>query len=98
MAGNNSFSATLYGEASSYDGKNGGWLVANQYPGPVYESFPVVGTRVIGISPAQTLTSGASTITVNSIIEILPTGLATQGWTKQYFCDATVATLQTARD
>lgn len=95
---NNSFIATLYGEVTTYDAKNGFWqLSGNGYPSPVYRSFPVVDTQVIGISPAQVVQTAFGTVTANSIIEIFPTGLATPGFTRKYLCDATVATLNTAR-
>lgn len=95
---NNQFAATRYGEVTTFDGKNGGWqLQGNGYAGPVYDSWPVVGTRVIGVSPAQTITTLFGTVTVNSIIEVFPMGLTVPGFTKKYICDATVATLATAR-
>ena len=95
---NNAFSFTAYAEVQTYDGKNGGWQISgNGYPNPVYRSDPVVGTRVIGISPAQVVQTAFGTVTANSIIEIFPTGLSTPGFTRKYLCDATEATLQTAR-
>jgi len=95
---NNAFLGTRYGEVSTFDSKNGGWqLLGNGYPGPVYDSWPVVGTRVIGVSPAQVVQTLFGNVTVNSIIEVFPMGLTVPGFSKKYICDATVATLNTAR-
>ena len=95
---NNAFLATLYAEVQTFDAKNGGWVIyGNGYAQPVYRSFPVAEVQVIGISPAQVVATAFGNVTANSIIEIFPTGLSTPGFTKKYLCDATVATLNTAR-
>lgn len=95
---NNAFLASLYGEVTTYDKLNGGWQVGTLYNGAAYRSLPVVGTQVIAISPAQVFTSpSGATITANSIIEIFPQGLAIPGFSRKFLCDATVATLNTAR-
>src|SRR6185503_896318 len=94
---NNAFSFTAYGEATTYDAKNGGWQVGTQYQGASYLNFPVVGIKVTAISPAMTLKIGGSSVTINSIVEVFPTGLVTPGFTRKYLSDATIATLATAR-
>lgn len=95
---NNQFSFTSYAEVQTYDAKAGGpQIYGNGFSGPVYKSFPVVGTSVTGLSPAVVITTAWGQVTANSIVEIFPTGLATPGFTKKYLCDATEATLATAR-
>lgn len=95
---NNQFSFTSYAEVQTYDTKNGGPVIyGNGYSGPVYKSLPVVGTVVTGLSPAVVVTTQWGSVTANSIVEILPGGLATPGFTRKYLCDATEATLATAR-
>lgn len=95
---NNAFSFTGYAEVTTFDAKNGGWQInGNGYAGPVYQSLPVAGTRVIGISPAQVVATAFGSVTANSIVEILPTGLGVPGFTRKYLCDATEAALNTAR-
>lgn len=95
---NNAFLGTRYGEVSTYDAKNGGWqLMGNGYSGPVYDSWPVVGTHIIGVSPAQTVITAFGSVTVNSIIEVFPMGLTVPGFTKKYISDATVSALNTLR-
>jgi len=92
------FSATLYGEVSTYDALNGGYqLIGNGYNGPTYRSFPTAGTQVIGISPGVVFQTKFGTVTANSIIEIIPPALQPLGFSKKYLCDATEATLNTAR-
>ncbi len=78
-----------YGEATVNDVKNGGWQ-GFAYSSGVVKSIPVVGTVFTAISPAQTI----GNFTVNSIVEVLPTGLNLHG--RKYFCDATASTLNTA--
>jgi len=90
---NNAFSFTGYALASTYDAKNGGYQIASLFSGPVYYNLPVVGTSVKGI-PAQVLKTG---ITANAIVEILPNGLVTPGFTTKILTDSTVAALATAR-
>jgi len=96
--GQSSFSFTAYGEVSTYDGKNGGWqLVGNGYTAASYQSWPVAGTRVIGISPGVVFNTGFGTVTANSIVEILPPALQPIGFTKKYLCDSTEAQLAALR-
>ena len=95
---NNQFAATTYGKVLVTDNKNGGiQLAGNGFIGPKYESFPVVGTKVIGVSPAVVMTTAFGSVTVNSIIEVYPSGLTLPAKPEQFICDATVATLATAR-
>lgn len=95
---NNQFAVTLYGRVSTTDNKNGGiLLVGNGFSVPRYESLPVVGTKVTGVSPAVVMTTAFGSVTVNSIIEVYPAGLTLPAKPDQFICDATVATLATAR-
>jgi len=96
--GQNAFTWTNYGPVSTYDAKNGGYqLVGNGYATPQYRSDPVSQTRVIGISPAQVYKTAFGTVTANSIVEIVPTGLSTPGFTQRYLCDSTEAALNALR-
>jgi hypothetical protein len=92
---NNSFLATLYGEVAYTDGSTIG-LYGNGFGGPVYESLPVVGTRVSSV-PYQAIQTLWGTVYVNSLVEVFPMGLQIPAKVKRYICDATVATLNTAR-
>lgn len=78
-----------YGDATVNDSKNGGWQ-GFAYSSGVFESIPVIGTVFHSVSPAQTI----GNFTINSIVEILPTGLNLYG--KKYFCDSTASVLNTA--
>jgi hypothetical protein len=93
---NNHFLATLYGEVQTFDGINGPIVIyGNGYPTPLYRSFPSTGVEIKGVSPAQVLTTAFGTVNVNSIVEVLPTGLANTGKKIRYVSDATVAALNT---
>lgn len=78
-----------YGDATTNDPKNGGWQ-GYSYTSGVFKSIPVEGTVFTAVSPAQNIGG----FTINSIVEVLPTGLNVHG--KKYFCDATASTLNTA--
>jgi hypothetical protein len=71
----NMISATIYGNAGAYDGLNGQWQTAQLYRNPSYQAFPKNGIRLYALSPAQVTTNAGVSVTLNSIIEILPTGL-----------------------
>lgn len=72
----NSFvTATIYGVTTTYDGLNGQWQTPSLYKNPSYQAFPKYGIRFYALSPAQTVTNQGVSVTLNSIIEILPTGL-----------------------
>jgi hypothetical protein len=92
---NNSFLATLYAEVAYTDGATIG-IYGNGYAGPVYESLPVVGTKVSGV-PYQAIQTLWGTVYVNSLVEVFPMGLQIPAKTKRYICDATVVNLNTAR-
>lgn len=95
---NNQFAVTLYGKVLVTDNKNGGiQLAGNGFSNPRYESLPVVGTKVTGVSPAVVITTEWGAVTVNSLIEVYPAGLTLPAKPEQFICDATVATLATAR-
>jgi hypothetical protein len=96
--GQSSFSFTGYGEVSTFDGKNGGWqLVGNGYANPSYQSLPVAGTRVVGISPGVVFGTAFGQVTANSIVEIIPPALQPIGFSKKYLCDSTEAQLAALR-
>jgi hypothetical protein len=78
-----------YGEASVYDGKQGGWQ-GTSYTNPAYVSDPTDLCEFIGVSPAITI----GPWTINAIVKVLPTGLNQKA--RRFFTDATVATLNTA--
>lgn len=93
------FSFTAYAEVQTYDAKNNGWQTyGNGYSGPAYRSEPVVATRVIGISPAQVVVTAWGSVTANSVVEIIPAGLALPGFSRKFLCDQTEAQLNTARN
>lgn len=73
----NSFvTATIYGTAQAFDAINGGWQVGALYRGPSYQAFPKNGVKFFTISPSFAVTNAIGvSVTLNSIIEILPTGL-----------------------
>src|ERR1700743_3191737 len=94
-----SFLCTLYGQVSYTDNLNGGiGIYGNGFNGPSYQSLTVAGTKVTGISPAQVIQTKFGTVTVNSLVEVLPTGLTIPAKPVRYICDATVAALNTLRN
>lgn len=96
---NNAWSFTNYGEVAVVDNLNGGIsLYGNGYANPSYESLPVAGTKVTGISPAQVIATKWGSVTVNSLVEVYPTGLVLPAKVRRFICDATEATLNTARN
>jgi len=87
MAGNNHFLTQIYGvaypeNASVINPVNGAMGIAN--------SFPSAGYRAFGLTTATTILG----VTVNSVIESVPTGLNTKSL-KFYSVDS-VATINTA--
>lgn len=96
--GQNSFTFTNYGEVAVVDNLTGGiQLYGNGYASPSYESLPVSITKVTGISPAQVIGTKWGSVTVNSLVEVYPMGLALPAKPKRYICDATEATLAALR-
>ena len=95
---NNAFLFTNYGEVAVVDNLNGGIsLYGNGYSNPIQESLPVVGTKVTSISPAQVIATKWGNVTVNSLVEVYPSGLVLPAKVRRFICDATVAALNTAR-
>src|ERR1700743_1671714 len=96
---NSSFSFTTYGKVATYDAKNGGWqLLGNGYGAPSYQNLPVAGTKVVAVSPAVVMTTAFGSVTVNSIVEIYPTGLKIPATTPERFvCSDLFSALVTAR-
>jgi len=90
------FTATIYGNAGAFDGKNGGWQLPGQYLSPSYQAFSQSGIRLYTISPVITFTNAVGVaVTLNSIIEVLPSGiLGTQP--VRLTTDSTFAQLYTA--
>jgi len=96
--GQNSFSFTNYGQVAVVDNLTGGiQLYGNGYKNPSYESLPVAGTKVTGISPAQVIGTAWGPVTVNSLVEVYPTGLALPAKPLRYICDSTEAQLAALR-
>lgn len=84
--------ATIYGTVQSFDKFNGGPQITPYNSGPSYQSFPAVGTRFIGLSPAVTIgNNSGGTFTMNAIVEVLPSGLNVPA--AQYVTDSTLGTL-----
>lgn len=85
------FLATVYGFATTFDAKNGGWQTVD-YTGPSYRSFPSAGTVFIGLSPTQVLGG----VTCAALIDVLPTGLIGPGTLPNKFAtDSPLGTLNT---
>jgi hypothetical protein len=96
--GQNAFTYTAYGEVSTFDALNGGWqLIGNGYASAAYRSDPVGNTRVINVSPGVAITTKFGAVTYNSIVEVIPTGLALPSVTRKYICDSTQASLNALR-
>ena len=90
----NFFTATTYGVASVIDNKNGGWQINPGAGVPSYDAYPKYGIVLHVVSPAITLaTTTNAQVTINSIIEILPSG--TQGKSIKLACDSTFTQLNT---
>ena len=95
---NSAWANTKYGEVATFDALNGGFqLKGNGYKTPQYDSDPVVNTRVLGVSPAQTITTAFGSVTVNSIIEVYPLGIQIPSFVRRYISDITVSAANTAR-
>ena len=96
--GQNSFSFTNYGEVAVVDNLTGGIsLYGNGNSNPIYESLPVAGTKVTGVSPAQVIGTKWGQVTVNSMVEVYPTGLVLPAKVRRYICDSTEAQLAALR-
>lgn len=94
--GNSSFSYTPYAKASTYDAKNGGYQIyGNGYAQPDFRNDAVAGTRIKAVSPAQIINTAFGAVTINSVVEVLPTGLTLDSTV--YLCSETFAALVTAR-
>ncbi len=89
----NFFTATSYGYAQVQDNLQGGWLINVGKGLPNYDAYPKNGIVLHTVSPAQTFNVSGGTVTINSIIEILPTG--TNQKSIKIATDATFATLAT---
>lgn len=88
------FTASGYGYAKVLDNLNGGWNINVGKGIATYDAYPKNGVLLHTVSPAQTFnTSQGNTITINSIIEILPQGLNQQSI--KIATDATFAQLAT---
>lgn len=93
---NSSFSYTPYAKAQTFDAKAGGYQIyGNGYANPDFRNDAVAGTRIRAVSPAQILQTAFGTVTINSVVEVLPTGLNQQS--TLYLCSETFAALVTAR-
>jgi hypothetical protein len=93
---NSSFSYTPYAKAQTYDPKNGGYQIyGNGYAQPDFRNDSVSGTRIRAVSPAQIISTAFGSVTINSVVEVLPTGLTVDSTI--YLCSETFAALVTAR-
>ncbi len=94
---NNHFLTTCYAKLSTKDSLNGGWQLDGNDFGPSGQSlsFPSAGVFIKPISPAQVLTlSTGTTVNLNAVVEILPTGLRVNS--QLYGSVDTIAVLNTA--
>jgi hypothetical protein len=92
---NNHFVSTIYAKVQTYDNKNGGLVTYNDYGlTGVARSFPSAGVVFRAISPGQTLGVSGGTVTINAIIDVLPTGLNQK--IESWAVADTVATLNSA--
>lgn len=89
------FTATIYGQSAVYDGVNGGWSFPSFFRSPSYQALPKSGLKIIAISPAQTITNNGVAVTVNSIIEIFPSGVLGALAPQRLITDSTFAQLYT---
>jgi hypothetical protein len=69
------FTATIYGQSAVYDGVNGGWSFPSLFRSPSYQAFPKSGLKIYTVSPASVQTNNGVSVTINSIIEIFPSGV-----------------------
>jgi len=89
----NFFTATIYGDAGAFDAKNGGWQSPSTFSGPSYRAFPLSGYNFITVSPAQTVSGVFGSATINTLIEVIPSGLNQAP--KRWMTDSTFANLYT---
>ena len=85
---NNHFLSSIYGIQTPLDGS----LTFVGGTTGIPNSFPSAGTRIYQ-APSGTV-GGNGSVTINSVIELLPTGLNKDGF--KFFSADTVATLNTA--
>jgi hypothetical protein len=94
MAGNNHFIASIYRygntDATALFSPAGVTIPATQ---GILESFPSAGTHFYPVRYKDGVPVTACGVTMNSIIELLPTGLSGQGQSRKFYTDATVSTL-----
>lgn len=89
------FTCTLYGQQANYDGLLGGWQFPSLFRSPSYQALPKSGFKFITISPAQTVTNNGVAVTLNTIIEQLPSGVLGTFPVNRYVTDSTFAQLYT---
>lgn len=89
------FTATIYGQQATFDGKNGGWQFPSLFLSPSYRAFPKSGFIFYTISPAQVITNQGVAVTVNTIIEQLPSGVLGGSAPARFVTDSTYAQLYT---
>jgi hypothetical protein len=89
----NFFTATVYCQQANFDGKQGGWQFPSFYLSPSYRAFPKSGYNFYAISPAQTITNQGVAVTVNTIIEQIPSGVLGGFTPVRYATDSTFVQL-----
>ena len=91
---NNHFLSTVYGRVLTIDNKNGGPQINPDYGlAGLQKSFPSAGTVFTPVSPGVVMGVSGGTVTINAIIEVLPTG--TNHRFERWAVADTVATLNT---
>lgn len=89
------FTCTVYSQQATFDGKQGGWQFPSFFQSPSYRAFPKSGYNFYTISPAQTITNQGVSVTVNTIIEQIPSGVLGGFTPARFATDSTFAQLYT---
>ena len=89
------FTATIYGQQANFDGKLGGWQFPSLFLSPSYQAFPKSGYKMYTVSPAQVITNQGVAVTINTIIEQLPSGVLGTFPVYRFATDSTFAQLYT---
>ena len=89
----NFFTATIYGAQANFDGKQGGWQFPSLFLSPSYRALPKSGFFFYAVSPAQTITNQGVAVTINTIIEQIPSGVLGAYTPNRFATDSTFVQL-----
>lgn len=90
------FTATIYAQQANYDAKQGGWQFPSLFLNPSYQALPKSGFIFKTISPSQVVTNALGvSVTLNTIIEQIPSGVLGGFTPSRFVTDSTLAQLYT---